>query len=73
MNTSRRLNVPCPERPGLQTLLDKAKIWWDQASENERTEMLRAQRRSWVVGEMLLAHPEMTRAEVEKLVDSIDR
>jgi hypothetical protein len=28
-----------------------------------------AQRRSWVIGQMMLSHPEMSRAEVDALID----
>lgn len=31
----------------------------------------RAQRRSWVVGELMLEHPEMTREEAERRVDEV--
>lgn len=30
-----------------------------------------AQRRSWVVGDMMLEHPEMTRVEVERIYDEV--
>ena len=33
----------------------------------EQQEMCRAQRKSWVIGEMMLEHPEMTREYVERL------
>lgn len=32
----------------------------------------RAQRRSWVRGEMMIEHPEMTSEEVEGLLDRLD-
>ena len=37
----------------------------------KQREMRRAQRKSWVVGETMLAHPEMSRAEAEKLFDGV--
>jgi hypothetical protein len=33
----------------------------------EQAHMRAAQRKSWVVGEMMLAHPEMDRAKAERL------
>lgn len=30
-----------------------------------------AQRKSWVIGEMLIQHPEMTREQAEKIYDEI--
>ena len=30
-----------------------------------------AQRRSWVIGEMMLAYPDMTREEAERIFDSV--
>jgi hypothetical protein len=37
----------------------------------KQREIHRAQRRSWVLGETLLAHPEMSREDAEKLLDGI--
>lgn len=37
----------------------------------EQAAMRRAQRKSWVVGEMMLEHPDMTRDEVERLYDGL--
>lgn len=67
-----RMPIPCPERPGLQALIEKAKKFWDSLSDEQKREHLRAQRRSWVIGEMLLEHPEMTRENVEWVVDQVE-
>jgi hypothetical protein len=37
----------------------------------EQRAMRRAQRKSWVVGEMMLAHPEMTREYAERIFDEV--
>jgi hypothetical protein len=58
---------PCEPRPGLDALLKAAKAKVDAMSPAEKGEMLRAQRKSWVVGEMMLEHPEMTRDHAERL------
>jgi len=34
---------------------------------DEQHKMIAAQRRSWVIGETMLSHPEMTREEAEAL------
>ncbi len=38
---------------------------------DDQRKMRRAQRRSWVVGETMLSHPEMSRQEAERLFDDI--
>lgn len=37
----------------------------------QQREIRRAQRKSWVVGETMLSHPEMTREEAERLYDQV--
>lgn len=37
----------------------------------ERIKLREEQRRSWVVGEMLIEHPEFTRAQAEKIFDDM--
>lgn len=51
--------------PHLPAMLDRA------ARHQMTPEEQRAQRRSWVIGEMLIAHPEMTRADAERIVDGV--
>jgi hypothetical protein len=67
-----RMSVPCPECPGLQALIEEAKKFWDSLSDEQKREHLRAQRRSWVIGEMLLEHPELTREYVEWILDQVE-
>lgn len=50
----------------LKDLLDKAKATWDAMSQEERQLMNLDQRRSWVRGELMLAHPEMTFEEADR-------
>jgi hypothetical protein len=54
---------PCPERPELAALLAKAKAALEKLTPEQRDKMFAAQRQSWVVGEIMLEHPEMTREE----------
>lgn len=47
------------------------KLWrekWDRMSEAERDAHRQAQRRSYVKGELMLEHPDMTEAEAEARV-----
>ena len=62
---------PLSESPELTELLRKSKDWWDNASIGEKAAMKRAQRKSWVIGEMMLEHPEMTRERAEEIYDSL--
>lgn len=38
----------------------------------DQRKMRAAQRKSWVVGEFMLSHPEVTRAYAEKIFDNIE-
>ena len=56
---------PCVPHTELDALLAKAK---DHVMTKDE---LRAQRKSWVIGEMMLEHPEMTREEVERIYEQV--
>lgn len=60
---------PLPERPDLAELVRKSKEWFDSLTPEQQKEHRRAQRKSWVVGEMMLEHPEMTREEAERIYE----
>ena len=60
-----------PERPELDALLRKAVAVFDAMTPEQQREMRRAQRKSWVIGEMLLEHPEMSREEAERLYEQV--
>lgn len=60
---TRRTLGRAPMRPDLEALIERARHHVMTPEEK------RAQRRSWVIGEMMLEHPEMTREYVEKLLD----
>ena len=62
---------PSQERPGLDRLIKEACARFDALSPEQQREHRRAQRKSWVVGEMLLAHPDMSREHAEKLWDEL--
>jgi hypothetical protein len=56
------ISKPIPLDPELAALLESVKGY--VMSPAERL----AQRRSWVIGEMMLEHPKMSREEAERLV-----
>ena len=69
---TRRHMHGIPEHPELDALLRKAVAAYDAMSPEQKREMHRAQRKSWVVGETMLAHPEMTREQAVALYDSVN-
>lgn len=58
-------------RPEIDVLVKEAMQRFRGMAPEAQARMRRAQRKSWVVGEMMLEHPEMTRAYAEKLYDQI--
>lgn len=60
-----------PERPELDALLRKAVAAFDLMTPEQQREMRKAQRKSWVIGEMLLEHPTMSREEAERLYEQV--
>lgn len=63
------LSRPAPDRPELTEMLRQAAARFDSLSAADKMCHREAQRRSWVVGETMLAHPEMTRQRAEELYD----
>lgn len=63
---------PCPARPELDRLLKEANAKFDALSPEQQRKHRRAQQKSWVIGETMLAHPEMTRERAEELYDSVN-
>lgn len=54
-----------------ESLLIEAQRRFDAMSPQEKGAMREAQRKSWVIGETLLSHPNMTRAEAEELYEKV--
>lgn len=52
--------------PELQELLAKAQARYEAMTPKEQQEMWRAQRRSWVRGELMLGNTEMTFEEADR-------
>jgi len=57
------------ERPDLNELVRKAQERFNALSPRQKREHRAAQRKSWVVGEMMLEYSEMTREYAERLFD----
>lgn len=60
------ISKPCQSHPELDALLAWAKTYVMTREE------IAAQRKSWVIGEMMLEHPEMTREHAERIYNEID-
>lgn len=59
-------------RPNLDRLLKQAAEAVRAMSPEERKRMHEAQRRSWVIGELMLQFPEMTRERAIQIYESIE-
>ena len=62
---------PLKDRPDLAELLKKAKEAFDAMTPEQQREHRRAQRKSWVIGEMLLEHPDWSREDAERIYDQV--
>jgi hypothetical protein len=65
------LSKPCLPRPELEALLKKATENFRAMTPEQQAALLREHRKSWVIGEMMLEHPEMTREQAEALYDKV--
>jgi len=57
------------DRPELDALLKKAVAAYQALTPEQKREHRRAQTKSWVIGNMLLDHPELSREEAERIYD----
>lgn len=67
------MSKPLKDRPDLTAALARAKEAVASMTPEERRLMHAAQRKTWVVGELMLEHPEMTRDEAAAIVDRADQ
>lgn len=67
------LSKPCPPLSSLETLIRESVARFAALPPERQKEIRNAQRKSWVIGEMLLEHPEMTREEAERVWDKVER
>lgn len=65
LEMTRLTMKPLKSHPELDKLLQEAKNYVMTKDE------LRAQRKSWVIGEMMIEHPDMSREEAERIYDDI--
>ena len=68
-----RPSRPCPARPDLHALVQKAMAAFEALTPEQQRAHRAEQRRSWVIGNMLLDHPDMTRERAEQIVDRVRR
>jgi hypothetical protein len=64
---------PLPEHPDLDDLIKKSVAAYNAMTPEQKREMRRAQRKSWVIGEMMLENPEMSREYAECIYASVDQ
>lgn len=60
-------------RPELQALIAKAQASFDAMTPEEQAAHRRAQRKSYVIGEMMFDRPDMTREEAERIYSNMCR
>ncbi len=56
-----------PDYAALADLMRRSVEAFNALPEEKQRELREAQRKSWVIGEMMLDHPEMRREEAERL------
>jgi len=62
---------PIADRPELTALLKASVAKVATMTPEERAKMIAQRRRSWVVGEMMLEHPHMTKERANELYDEV--
>lgn len=62
---------PLKDPPHMEQLLIDAQARFDAMSPEAKREMRAAQRKSWVIGNFMLDHPESTREEVEEIYQKV--
>lgn len=69
---SHRMNFGAlRDDPELDRLLVEAQKRWDAMTPEQRKKMMDAQRKSWVVGNMLLDHPNLSKPYVEEIYEKV--
>lgn len=57
--------------PELDSLLCAAQARFDAMTPEQQKEMRADQRKSWVVGETMLEHPEISRVQAEEIYEKV--
>lgn len=68
-----RPSKPCPARPDLHAMVQRAVAAFEALTPEQQAEHRAEQRRSWVIGELMLSNPDMTRERAEAMVDRVRR
>lgn len=62
---------PLKDSQELTTAIERAVATYNSMTPQQKREMHEAQRRSWVIGNMMLDHPEMSREHAENIYDRV--
>jgi hypothetical protein len=65
------LTKPMTSNPELDALIERAVAAYNKMTPQQKREMHETQRRSWVIGNMLLDHPDMSREYAENIYDRV--
>ncbi|MGB3042425.1 MAG: hypothetical protein WBB98_04495 [Xanthobacteraceae bacterium] len=65
------LTRPMTSNPDLDALIERAVAAYNKMTPQQKREMHEAQRRSWVIDNMLLSNPHLTREYVEEIYDRV--
>ena len=62
---------PIPMKPELANAIERARVAYNAMTMEQRREMHAAQRKSWVIGNMMLDHPDMSREYAEAIYERV--
>ena len=62
---------PMTGNPELNAAIERAVAAYNSMTPQQKREMHETQRRSWVIGEMMLEHPDMSREYAEMIYDRV--
>lgn len=62
---------PIPISPELTVALERATAAYNAMTPEQQKAMWAAQRKSWVIGNMMLSNPEMSREYVEEIYEQV--
>jgi hypothetical protein len=66
-----KMRAPLKDRPDLDRLIIEAQRRYDAMTPEQKKVMRDQQRRSWVIGNYMLDHPEATREEAEEIYQKV--
>lgn len=68
---SARMMPDLPSHPDLDRLLVEAQKRFDAMAPEQKKEMRAAQQRSWVIGNYMLDHPDVSRKDAEEIYEKV--